>query len=201
MYESSVEHVVYRVPGRGHVRCRHRLMPPLAVAGLLACLGGAACRTRASGDGGDGAAGKMPGAGDSAVTLTAVRTAVGAGEFERVVFTFAGSDLPGYEIDYAANRPVACGSGRHVDGSGDAYLRVRFRPARAHRSAAYRSVSVLDDRRHRPGGLAIRGLTMTCDFEGVVEWAVELDRRRLYSVRALDAPTRLVVDVQRDGSP
>ena len=63
-----------------------------------------------------GAGGRLPSAVDSAVTLRAVHTAVGAGEFERIVFAFAGNDLPAYAIDYVTDRPAACGSGRESTG-------------------------------------------------------------------------------------
>ena len=176
-------------------------MPPLPATALIAALACGACQVRPGDDDRDSAGGYAATVADSAATLTAVRTAVGAGSFERIVFAFADSDLPPYAIEYVADPPTACGSGRMVDASGGAYLTVRFSPARAHRLAPHRQISTLDARRRQPNGSAIRRLTLTCDFEGVVEWAVELDERRPYRVRAMDAPTRLVLAVQRNGSP
>ena len=125
-------------------------------------------------------------------TLTAVRTARHEG-FARVVFEFEGG-VPAVHLEYI-DRPVrACGSGDVVDLPGDGWLQVRFSGARAHTEAGETTVM---DRERSLALPVLRGLTLTCDFEGEVTWVAGVAVPNRYRAFTLDAPARLVVDVQQ----
>jgi hypothetical protein len=46
-------------------------------------------------------------------------------------------------------------------------------------------------------GVAIREAVQTCDFEGVVDWAVGIDGTRAFRVTVLTNPSRIIIDVLR----
>lgn len=128
----------------------------------------------------------------SAAVLRDVRAARQRG-FDRVVFEFAGRDVPGYRIEYL-NRPARqCGSGRAVKVAGAGRLLVRLRPAQAHDENGEATV------RHRRRRLrlgALRELQSVCDFEGDVEWVLGVASRGSYRVTELTKPARLVIDIR-----
>ncbi len=133
--------------------------------------------------------------GSGMATLAAVRAAPRQAEpFERVVFEFA-EQLPGHRVAYA-NGPVSeCGSGRTVSVAGQATLLVRLEPAQAHAEREGEMQSTLTERDRRLDQPLVRQLTLTCDFEGQVAWAIGLAERRPFRVMELQHPPRLVVDV------
>lgn len=125
-------------------------------------------------------------------TLLSVRSARNEG-FDRVVFEFAGDQLPGYHLEYV-DRPVrACGSGDTVPMGGDGWLEVRLEPARAHDESGRATVT---DRARRPDLPNLVDLRATCDFEGQVVWVLGLRSPNPYRVLRLEAPARIVVDVR-----
>ena len=89
----------------------------------------------------------------------------------RVVFTFS------RRVAHARTRPVeafyADASGRPVAVKGKALLVVRFEPARMH---AYSGPTRIEG--HGPVVEVVAG----GDFEGLVTWAIGLDRTRAYTV-------------------
>ncbi len=123
--------------------------------------------------------------------LRAVRTAAHAG-YDRVVFEFGEGPLPGYHVSYVDD-VYACGSGDAVNVAGASRLTVRLQPARAHDDSGNVTVA---DRRRRPALPTLRELTITCDFEALVEWALGLTGQTPYRVIELEAPPRLVLDIQ-----
>ncbi len=122
--------------------------------------------------------------------LVDVRAGEQAG-FDRAVFEFENC-LPGYRVQYE-DEAVACGSGEIEDAAGNAILEVRFEPAAAHNEAGMTTVPSLE---LMPGLNEIVELDSTCDFEGVVVWAIGLTSEADFRVSALTDPFRLVVDVQ-----
>jgi len=138
---------------------------------------------------------EQTGPGTGVATLTAVRTAPRQAEpFERVVFEFA-ERLPGYRVAYA-NGPVSeCGSGRAVQVTGDATLLVRLESAQAHAEREGAMQSTLAERDLRPDQPLVKQMTLTCDFEGQVAWAIGLAEQRPFRVMELQDPPRLVVDL------
>jgi len=125
-------------------------------------------------------------------TLQAVRSAAHDG-FDRVVFEFAEAALPSYHIAVPDDPVRQCGSGRPISLSGNARLQIRFDRTRAHTNEGTPTVT---DRERSPDLPRLRTLTLTCDFEGMVEWAFGLATPGPFRVTELSAPTRLVVDLR-----
>src|SRR2546425_6523512 len=76
---------------------------------------------------------------------------------------------------------------------GGGRLIVRFEPAQAHDEHG----NLTPAERHRAPGLpAVRELTLVCDFEGQVEWVLDVAAPSEYRVSELTGPARLVVDVR-----
>ncbi len=112
--------------------------------------------------------------------------------FDRVVFQFSGSLLPGYSIEYVTPPAVGCASGLSIDISGGAVLLVKFRPANAHNDQGQPTVANLDA---RPQLKQIVDAKVTCDFEGLVSWGVGVKSKTGYRVMELTGPSRLVIDI------
>jgi hypothetical protein len=121
--------------------------------------------------------------------------------FDRAVFEFRQADgergALGYEAAYRDPPFREDGSGRPVDVEGDAFVVVRFRPARDVDLSTGRPEPTYDGPASvRPrGGIRIVEVRHAGSFEGVVTWIIGLDRKRPFSVDLLAAPPRLVVDV------
>ncbi|MBJ6760285.1 hypothetical protein JGU66_05890 [Myxococcaceae bacterium JPH2] len=125
-------------------------------------------------------------------TLVSVRTGPHE-DYDRVVFEFEGSQLPGYQVAYAKEPAVQCGSGDAVKVEGQGPLEVRFIPARAHTSEGKATVS---ERTLKPALPMVRELVRTCDFEAEVTWLLGTARPTTYRVLELKDPSRIVVDVK-----
>ena len=131
--------------------------------------------------------------------LAAVRTGSHDG-FDRVVFEFEGSALPGYRVEYRAEPIRRCGSGTAADLAGSARVLVRMTPATAHRDKGPGPATTVKDQERRLQMASLRELEMLCDFEGSVEWGLGLVEKRRYRVLELSSPPRLVVDVLHDAA-
>ena len=105
-------------------------------------------------------------------------------------FTFAGPDVPGYEVKYVP-ATLACGSGNPVTTAGPAQLTLRFEPAVGHDNSGNATVSPLS---FAPNLASIKELKSTCDFEGVVAWVVGTESR-YYTVTTAQSPARIIVEV------
>jgi len=115
--------------------------------------------------------------------------------FDRIVFTFAGADPPGYHLEYV-DRPVRrCGSGEPVELPGDGWLEVRLEPAAAHDEEGRPTVG---ERRLEPAHPMVREAVLTCDFEAVVTWVLAVESPNRYRVLELEEPSRLAVDVRHE---
>lgn len=125
------------------------------------------------------------------VVLRDVRAA-GQGGFDRVVFEFEGSDVPGYRIGYV-EQAIQCGSGDAVELDGTAWLQVQLTPAQAHTEAGEPTVRERERRLDLP---VLRELESTCDFEADVTWVLGLASRKVFRVQEFASPARLVVDLE-----
>ena len=125
-------------------------------------------------------------------TLRTVRAAKHE-NFDRVVFEFAESGLPGYRIQYV-NKPVRnCGAGEVVPVGGNGFLLIQILPANAHTQAGQATI----DERERVLNLPVmRELKLICDFEADVQWVVGVSQVKRYRVLELSNPARLVVDIK-----
>jgi hypothetical protein len=126
--------------------------------------------------------------------LDSVRTGKHDG-FERIVFVFRGSQLPGYVVEYQQEEATHCASGAPIAVGGAARLHIRLSPAQAHAPVGDEERATIENRSMRPGLPVVQSLIMDCDFEGVIGWSAGLSARRPYQVQALTSPTRLVVDI------
>jgi hypothetical protein len=133
---------------------------------------------------------------DGVATLLAVRVATRpASGAERVVFEFDGDGVPRYEIAYARPPFSQCGSGQPVKVAGGAVLRVRLRATRAHAEHGEDVRPTVTERDRTLDQKLLRQLTLTCDFEGEVEWLLGVTARAPYRILELRSPARLVVDL------
>jgi hypothetical protein len=126
------------------------------------------------------------------VVLRDVRTASQEG-FDRIVFEFEGSALPGYRVEYVAPPAVQCGSGKPVEIAGAALLQVRLSPAQAHTEAGEATVR---ERERRPGLPVLQEMESVCDFEADVTWVLGVAARNRFRVQEFPGPARLVIDIQ-----
>ena len=128
-------------------------------------------------------------------TLVNVRAAAQTG-FDRIVFEFSGTQVPGYRVEYA-EEAIACGSGEDLTafiGDGVAppgLMLVTMQPAVAHTEAGQPTTV----RSLRPGLTAIVHAFRTCDFEGVVAYGIAISGEQPFHVSTLEGPPRLVIDV------
>ena len=114
--------------------------------------------------------------------------------FDRVVFTFSGSNTPGYFVEYIDKPVRACGSGNVVPVVGDGFLEIRMTPAQAHTEDGQ---STIAERNRMTNHTNILQLVDTCDFEGNVTWVLGVSSPNAYRVVELSNPPRLVLDVKQ----
>jgi ribosomal protein S30 len=126
-------------------------------------------------------------------TLSSIRTGDHQ-SFDRVVFEFSGTDLPGYHVEYIDHPVRSCGSGEVVEISGQGFLQVRLQPAQAHDENGQPTITT---RELKPGLPLIQEMKIVCDFEADVEWILGLAKPNRYRVLELLKPPRLVIDIKR----
>ena len=114
-------------------------------------------------------------------------------KFDRIVFEFSGSEIPGYHIEYIDKPARQCGSGEAVRVAGDAWLLVRLTPANAHTEAGEPTIKYAELRVDLPN---LKEMKSTCDFEADVSWVLGLAHPNRYRVLELANPARLVIDVK-----
>lgn len=136
------------------------------------------------------------GAGDGSrmTVLESVRTARNDG-FDRVVFAFERSRIPGYRVEYVELPVRQCGSGQPVPLRGETWLRVRLEPSQAHDD---RGRPTVRDRARTADLPNVRELQLICDYEGQVEWVLGLAAETPFRVIELSSPARLVIDVRHE---
>lgn len=129
---------------------------------------------------------------NDAAILKEVRTARHT-NYDRVVFEFAGAELPGYHVEYVDKPVRACGSGNVVSLAGDGWLEIRFQHALAHNEQGELTVKNTERTPNLP---IIKELKQTCDFEADVTWVSGVSSPNKYRVLELKNPTRLAVDIK-----
>ena len=115
-------------------------------------------------------------------------------KFDRIVFEFAASAVPGYRIEYASKPVQSCGSGDPVSVAGSKSLLIQMTPAQAHSEAGAATVT---DRARTLNLPLLKEMKLICDFEADVQWVVGLSESKPYRVLELTNPARLVVDVRK----
>jgi hypothetical protein len=139
-----------------------------------------------------------PSDGTGTALLRAVRVGRNPG-FERIVFEFAGSAVPGYRVQWVDGPILADGSGEAVDVAGDAHLEIVMQPASGVDLSAPQLTVVYDG----PDRIPVAGqtelitdLVRTGDFESVLTWVAGATEQVPFRVLRLTDPTRVVVDLQ-----
>ncbi len=125
--------------------------------------------------------------------LKDVRTGTHSG-FDRVVFEFNGSTMPGYELEYIDKPVRQCGSGNTVQMAGDGWLHVKFTPANAHTEAGKPTIAKREIYPKYPNIIDIKSI---CDFEAEVAWVIGVKSPKQYRILELLNPTRVVVDIKQ----
>ncbi|WP_421119401.1 hypothetical protein ACE2AJ_18905 [Aquihabitans daechungensis] len=139
-----------------------------------------------------------PSDGTGIALLKTVRVGQNAG-FERIVFEFAGTSMPGYRVQWVDGPIVADGSGGPVDVAGEAFLEIVMEPASGVDLSAPQLTIVYDG----PDRIPVAGqtelitdLVRTGDFEAVLSWAAGTTEKVPFRVLTLKSPTRIVVDLE-----
>jgi hypothetical protein len=125
----------------------------------------------------------------SAPELRTVETAARQGS-DRVVFTFDGA-RPGYRVRYVPK--VTGQGGRALPLRGEAFLEVRFDPARAHDPAGRPTFPTAT---LTPASPVVREVRFAGDFEGQVWFGIGLAGRGGFRVVDLGDPTRVAVGLR-----
>ena len=139
-----------------------------------------------------------PSDGTGTALLQQVRVGNNPG-FERIVFEFKGSSMPGYRVQWVDPPITADGSGEPVEVKGEAFLEIVMQPASGVDLSAPQLTIVYDgpDRIPVAGQTSlITDLVRTGDFEAVLSWAAGTTERVPFRVLRLTDPTRIVIDLQ-----
>jgi hypothetical protein len=138
-----------------------------------------------------------PAQGEGVALLRDVRLGRHQG-FERIVFEFAGSAVPGYRVEWVDGPITADASGEVVPVTGDAYLEIVMQPASGVDMTSPDATVTYDG----PDRIPVAGrtelitdLVRTGDFEAVLSWAAGAGRRVPFRVSTLSGPTRVVIDL------
>jgi hypothetical protein len=130
--------------------------------------------------------------GIATVTLREVRAA-DQSEFDRVVFEFKETQVPGYRVEYVLV-PVMDESERVMRLAGKAFLRVDLNPALAHSSET--GAPSVKEREKRLNLSTVIEFKQASDFEGIVSYALGLKKKQPFRVMEMSNPARLVIDIK-----
>ena len=128
------------------------------------------------------------------VILTDVRVGAHPEDgYDRIVFEFEGA-LPAQTTVQYQPSVSSCGSGFPISLPGVGKLVVRMFSAQAHDDMGQLTI---DSTTVNGTGAAILQAVGSCDFEGVVSWAIGTDAIAGFRVTTLANPNRIVVDILR----
>lgn len=135
--------------------------------------------------------------GTGTALLTAVRVGRNEG-FERIVFEFEGTSVPGYRVGWVDGPVTADGSGEPVEVDGDALLEIVLQPASGVDMSSPELRVTYDgpDRIDTSGTTEVlTDLVRTGDFEAVLTWVAGATEQAPFRVLTLTSPTRIAIDV------
>ena len=137
-----------------------------------------------------GPGGREPPDGPSA-KLTAVRAAAHPG-YDRVVFQFEGTRVPGYRIEYVGEITLGESDDEFLTLQGGALVQATFQGSA---SDDHRPGTQTEPDRFTPGLAQVKQIGLAEDWEGLVRLGIGLDHRAGFRVLELRDPVRVVVDV------
>jgi hypothetical protein len=137
-----------------------------------------------------GPGGRKPPDGPSA-KLTAVRAAAHSG-YDRVVFQFEGTRVPGYRIEYVGEITLGESDDEFLTLQGGALVQATFQGSA---SDDHRPGTQTVPDRFTPGLAQVKQIGLAEDWEGLVRLGIGLDHRAGFRVLELRDPVRVVVDV------
>jgi hypothetical protein len=137
-----------------------------------------------------GPGGKQPPDGPSA-KLVAIRAAAHP-SYDRVVFQFAGAQVPGYRIEYVPKITLGETDDQYLTLKGRALVQATFQGTA---SDDYRPGTQMVPDTLTPGLAQVQQIGLAEDWEGVVRLGIGLDHRAGFRVLELRHPARVVVDV------
>ena len=137
-----------------------------------------------------GPGGREPPDGPSA-KLTAVRAAAHPG-YDRVVFQFEGTRVPGYRIEYVGEITLGESDDEFLTLAGGALVQATFQGTA---SDDHRPGTQTVPDRFTPGLAQVKQIGLAEDWEGLVRLGIGLDHRAGFRVLELRDPVRVVVDV------
>jgi hypothetical protein len=137
-----------------------------------------------------GPGGRQPPDGPSA-KLAAVRAAGHPG-FDRVVFQFGGTRVPGYRIEYVDEITLGESDDQFLVLQGAALIQATFQGTA---SDDYRPGTQTVPDTFTPGLAQVKQVGLAEDWEGLVRLGIGLDHRAGFRVLELRDPVRVVVDV------
>jgi hypothetical protein len=137
-----------------------------------------------------GPGGREPPDGPSA-KLAAVRAAAHPG-YDRVVFQFEGTRVPGYRIEYVGEITLGESDDEFLTLQGGALIQATFQGTA---SDDHRPGTQTVPDRFTPGLDQVKQIGLAEDWEGLVRLGVGLDHRAGFRVLELRDPVRVVVDV------
>ncbi len=114
--------------------------------------------------------------------------------FDRLVFDFAGPEVPGYHVEYVDQPQYRCGTREPVRVAGDGALLVRVSPSEIRVDAG--EAGLLACQRDLSLTL-LREIELVCNRDGQVAVLVGMRSPNPYRVVELKEPSRLVIDVRQ----
>ena len=123
--------------------------------------------------------------------LAAVRAAAHPG-YDRVVFQFEGTRVPGYRIEYVGEITLGESDDEFLTLQGGALVQATFEGTA---SDDHRPGTQTVPDRFSPGLAQVKQIGLAEDWEGLVRLGVGLDHRAGFRVLELRDPVRVVVDV------
>jgi hypothetical protein len=125
---------------------------------------------------------------DAGVVALREVSVIPGGSFDRVVFTFADGDFPGYNLEWVHEPPQECAGQAPAEMEGPHFLRTRLRSVGGGQDLAPTAPAA---------GSNLRGMAVTCSRAGELEWHLGLAESGDIRIVEMRSPQRLVVDVRR----
>jgi hypothetical protein len=108
------------------------------------------------------------------------------GNYDGVMFEFAGTEVPSYRVEYVDGLIRSCGSEEVVPVAGEAWLSIKFTGAKDRTEAGDLTI---DDMTLPPDVAVLKDFKVVCDSEGRLEFVFGISARNKYQVTERSAYT------------